>query len=133
MKEKTGAELSMQTRPSSHKQPPREGTRTMPHFSQEWPRSLWILGTLVSWVRLWNVVIKDDWGSTWGYNRQVPKTAQVPPGTHTSGRARAAVQGRLLVPNTGHWPAMELALVLAASVPTAQLPVDTFKWETHSD
>lgn len=105
----------------------------MPHFTQEWLRSLWILGILVSWVRLWNVVIKDDQGRTWGYNRQVPKTAQVPPGIHTSGRARTAVQGRLLMPSAGHWPAMELAPVLAASDPTAQLPVDTFKWKIHSD
>lgn len=87
MKAKTEAGPSMQRRPSSHKQPPGEGARPMPHFSQEWLRSLWIPGTLVSWVRLRNVVIKEDWGSPWGYDRQVPKKAQTPP-AHQGGPGR---------------------------------------------
>lgn len=37
------------------------------------------------------------------------------------------------MPDTRPGLARELAPVLAASDPTAQLPVHTFKWETHSD
>lgn len=133
MKAKTGAGPSTQTRPSCHKQPPRERMCPMPHFSLEWLRSLWIPGTLVSWVRLRNVAIKEGWGFPWGYDRQVPKKAQMPPPAHTSGRAREAVQGRTLMPDTGQGLAIELAPVLAASDPTAHLPAHTFKWETRSD